>query len=84
MSDGPGRKPTVSDDEILDVFRNSSDPVLTASEIAEGLPVGRRAVFKRLRDLADQGVLESKETGSGGRVWWLPGHTETPTDRRRD
>ncbi|PSP32698.1 hypothetical protein BRC64_05735 [Halobacteriales archaeon QH_10_67_22] len=77
MSDGPGRKPTVSDDEILDVFRDATDPVLTASEVADQFPLGRRAIFKRLRDLADRGVVESKETGSGGRVWWLPGHTTT-------
>lgn len=82
MSDGPGRKPTVSDEEILDLFRKSADPVLTASEIAEEIPLGRRAVFKRLRNLADQGVLESKETGSGGRVWWLPGSTETDSRNR--
>lgn len=83
MSDGPGRKPTVSDEEILDIFRNSSEPVLTASEIADELPLGRRAVFKRLRNLADQNILESKGTGSGGRVWWLPGHTTTPGETRR-
>ena len=77
MSDGPGRKPTVSDDEILAVFRESADPVLTASEVAEDLPIGRRAVHKRLRKLADEGVLHSKDAGSGSRVWWLPGSTST-------
>ena len=77
MSDGPGRKPTVSDDEILAVLRKSSDPVLTATEVAEQLPIGRRAVHKRLRELAEEGVLESKDAGSGSRVWWLPGSTST-------
>lgn len=77
MSDGPGRKPTVSDDEILAVFRNSADPVLTSSEVAEELPVGRRAALKRLRAIEDSGELRSKEAGSGSRVWWLPGHTST-------
>lgn len=72
MSDGPGRKPTVSDDEILDVFRNSSDPVLTASEVADELSLSRRGAFKRLRDLAERGVLESKQVGSSSKVWWYP------------
>ena len=80
MSDGPGRKPTATDDEILEVFRQSADPVLTASEVAQSLPIGRRATLKRLQNLFDEGELESKETGSGSRVWWLPGHTRTSRD----
>lgn len=72
MSDGPGRKPTVSDDEILDVFRNSSDPVLTASEVAEELSLSRRGAYKRLRNLAEQDILESKQVGSSSKVWWFP------------
>lgn len=80
MSDGPGRKPTATDDEILDVFRESADPVLTASEVAQSLPIERRATLKRLQNLFDEGVLKSKETGSGSRVWWLPGHTKTGSE----
>jgi len=82
MSDGPGRKPTVEDDEILNVFRTSADPVLTATELSEQLPLGRRGVLKRLRALEKEGTLRSKEVGSGSRVWWYPGHTETQTGRR--
>lgn len=82
MSDGPGRKPTVEDDEILEVFRNSVDPVLTATEVAEELPVGRRGTLKRLRALEEQQILKSKEVGSGSRVWWCPGHTDTDTNRQ--
>jgi DNA-binding Lrp family transcriptional regulator len=77
MSDGPGRKPTVEDDEILDVFRSAADPILTATEVAEQLPMGRRGALKRLNNLEDRGVLKSKEVGSGSRVWWLPGYTDT-------
>ena len=77
MSEGPGRKPTVDDEEILDVFRKQSDPVLTATEVSEQLPLGRRGTLKRLRDLEDRNILKSKEVGSGSRVWWFPGHTST-------
>ncbi len=76
-SDGPGRKPTVSDEEILAVFVNAEDPVLMADEVAKSLPIGRRAVYNRLRSLEEQGILESKKTGARSTVWWYPGHTET-------
>ena len=72
-----GRKPRVSDEEILDVFRNSPDPVLIASEIAEHVDITRRAVNYRLRSLEDEGVLCSKPVGGRSTVWWFPGHTET-------
>lgn len=76
-SDGPGRKPTVSDEEILTVFVNAEDPVLMADEVAESLPIGRRAVYNRLRSLEDQGVLQSKKAGARSTVWWYPGETNT-------
>ena len=76
-SDGPGRKPTVSDEEILAVFEKADDPVLMADEVAESLPIGRRAVYNRLRSLEEQGVIQSKKTGARSTVWWYPGYTVT-------
>jgi predicted ArsR family transcriptional regulator len=77
MSDGPGRKPTVSDGEILDIFRNSSDPILTAPEIAEHISISRRGILDRLKTLEADGTLESKKVGGRRTVWWYPGHTST-------
>lgn len=77
MSDGPGRKPTITDEEILEVFRNSPDPVLTASEVADQLPVERRGVLDRLKNLEDEGVLQAKKVGGRSKVWWYPGYTST-------
>lgn len=68
---GPGRKPTVSDDEILDVFRRASDPVLTTAEVAEEVDLGRRGAFDRLSRLAKENKLEMKKVGKSGAVWWL-------------
>ena len=68
---GPGRPPRVSDDEILAVFRESQDPVLIASEVAAELPIGRRGVYKRLEQLAEDDKLERKKIGGRGTVWWL-------------
>lgn len=74
---GPGRKPTVSDDEILDIFRQSSDPVLTTGEVAEKLDIGHRGTYDRLQKLANGGTLEMKKVGDSGAVWWDPKHTTT-------
>ncbi|RLM94379.1 hypothetical protein [Haloarcula sp. Atlit-7R] len=68
-----GRPPRVSDNEILAVFRESQDPVLIASEVAAELPIGRRGVYKRLEQLADEGELGRKKIGGRGTVWWLAG-----------
>lgn len=69
-SDG-GRKPRVADDEILDLFRNTGDPVLSTREVADELPIKRRGTLNRLQSLADAGVLDSKEIGGRNTVWWL-------------
>ncbi len=69
---GPGRKPTVSDDEILDAFRQASDPVLTTSEVADEIGLGHRGTFDRLTQLADDDTLEIKKVGETAAVWWYP------------
>ncbi len=71
-----GRPPEVSDEEILDVFRESSDPFLIASEAADELPIGRRGVYKRLEKLAEKGELGKKAIGGRGTGWWLTEHDE--------
>ncbi|WP_092932664.1 FaeA/PapI family transcriptional regulator [Natrinema hispanicum] len=77
MDDGPGRKPTITDDDILDVFRSASDPVLTTSEVASHFDITHRGVRDRLAKLEQEGVLECKKVGARGMVWWYPGHTST-------
>ena len=74
-----GPKPRVSDEEILQLFRQSADPVLTASEIAAQLPIKRRSVYDRLVQLEEKDNLESKKVGGRTTVWWLSGHTSTST-----
>lgn len=66
----PGRNPEDTDEEILDVFRNSEDPVLTAGEVAEHLSIGRRATHNRLVALQERGVLKRKDIGPRT-VWWI-------------
>jgi DNA-binding IclR family transcriptional regulator len=73
MSDGskPGRKPRVTDEEILQLFRDTDDPVLSTAEVAEQLPIKRSATYKRLAALRDEGKLNGKEIGGRNNVWWF-------------
>ncbi|ATW88787.1 hypothetical protein halTADL_2039 [Halohasta litchfieldiae] len=81
MHDGPGRPPEVTDEEILDTFKDSNDPILTASEVANQLTVGRRGILTRLENLEQRGYLRSKKVGGRSTAWWYPGYTSTqPVD----
>jgi DNA-binding Lrp family transcriptional regulator len=69
----PGPKPSVTDEEILKVFRETNDPVLSTAEVAEQIPLERRSVLNRLTSLRDEGRLESKTIGGRNSIWWLAG-----------
>jgi len=45
-----GRKPRVTDEDLLDVFRSTSDPVLSTAEVADAVPIKRRGTLNRLQD----------------------------------
>lgn len=66
-----GRKPRVTDEDLLDVFRSTADPVLSTAEVAEQVPIKRRGTLNRLQGLEEDGVLESKQIGGRNTVWWL-------------
>jgi DNA-binding IclR family transcriptional regulator len=70
----PGRKPRVSDDEILQQFRETDDPVLSTAEVTEQLSIKRSATYKRLSALRDEGQLTGKDIGGRNTVWWIPGN----------
>lgn len=67
------------DENILGVFESTVDPVLTTSEVAEELPIGKRATLNRLEDLVERGEIESKDVGVG-RVWWRAEPAVSPVD----
>jgi len=66
-----GRNPRVTDDDLLDVFKDAADPVLSTAEVADAVPIKRRGTLNRLRTLEDAGDLESKQIGGRNTVWWL-------------
>jgi len=77
MGEGPGRPPEITDEEILEVFKSSGEPVLTATEVAEELSVGRRGILSRLENLEKDNQVKSKSVGARSTVWWAPGYTST-------
>lgn len=93
MSDPPqsqgGRAPRVSDADLLAVFDDTDDPVLSTGEVADCIPIQRRGTLDRLRDLEEQGYIASKSIGGRNTVWWpvddapdpdadRPGNTRDP------
>jgi hypothetical protein len=65
-----GRKPRVTDDDLLSVFGDTDDPVLSTAEVADRLPIKRRGTLDRLRRLEDAGDVASKPIGGRNTVWW--------------
>ena len=78
-----GRKPRVTDEDLLDVFRSTRDPVLSTAEVADAVPIKRRGTLNRLQALEEDGELESKQIGGRNTVWWLVDERGvSDTDRR--
>jgi hypothetical protein len=77
-----GRKPRVTDEDILDVFRATPDPVLSTAEVAEAVPIKRRGTLNRLQSLQEDGELESKQIGGRNTVWWFVGGERITPDER--
>jgi CTP-dependent riboflavin kinase len=65
-----GRKRIVSDWEILKIFIESSDPVMSAKEVSEKIAIGRQGTYQRLEELEDLNHVKSKKIGAG-RAWWI-------------
>lgn len=82
--DGGGRyASSVTDADILKILERTSTPVMTATEIADELPIGRSAVRKRLVDLHEQGVVQRKSVGARSVVWWIVDEDEETPDFNR-
>lgn len=77
-----GRKPRVTDEDLLDVFRETSDPVLSTAEVADALPIKRRGTLNRLRALEAEGELDSKQIGGRNTVWWSTSSSTVDEGRR--
>lgn len=75
--------PSVSDKDILTAIDHAPGPVATAAELADVLPIGRRAIRERLLDLNEHGEVARKTVGARSVVWWrtTDSDEETPDFR---
>lgn len=72
--------PSVSDEDILTAIDQVRGPVATAAELADILPIGRRAVRERLLDLRNRGEVARKTVGARSVVWWRSNEDVNPGD----
>jgi predicted ArsR family transcriptional regulator len=70
----PGPAPSITPEDVLDVFAARDDPTepLTAPEIADTLGCSRSTALNKLRQLDERGDVLSKKVGGRSRVWWVP------------
>lgn len=67
----PGRKPEVSDVEILREFMLTAEPFLHPTELVGEFGIeSRQGIYNRFVELEDEGFLDSKKT-AGTRNWWI-------------
>jgi|AntDeeMetagen681_2_1112603.scaffolds.fasta_scaffold18223_1 predicted transcriptional regulator len=70
MSSKPGPDREATDERILKAIRDAYAPAVGTSDIAEELDVSRQAVDRHLRNLAEEGDVNTSKIGQV-RVWWL-------------
>ncbi|PSQ31613.1 hypothetical protein BRD16_01490 [Halobacteriales archaeon SW_6_65_46] len=86
---------TITDQQLLKVFDYEDDPVLTTTEVTEGLgrfgvDVTTEAVRRRLDRLAEEGAVSKKQFGARAVGWWaevaptLSAETAARVTERRD
>jgi DNA-binding transcriptional ArsR family regulator len=61
----------MTDAEILDWIRSHPDPVVSTSEVAEGIGMSRRGMGKRLKALRKDGKVSRKRIGRHD-AWYVP------------
>lgn len=72
-----------TDEEILSHFSQAARPFQTAQSVAEQFDVDRSQAYRRLQQLADEGVLEKAKVGGRAVVWWIS-ETDEPTGKPHD
>jgi CTP-dependent riboflavin kinase len=65
-----GRSPETTDREILEIFCQSGEPVLSTREISSALSYSQPGTYRRLKSLNEEGLIESKMIGDS-KAWWL-------------
>jgi DNA-binding MarR family transcriptional regulator len=68
MTSGPYRKATT--EAVLTAIRSHYAPAVGTADIADDVGVARQTVDNRLRELWDNGLVDSMKVGRS-RIWWL-------------
>jgi len=82
---GPsGSAPDVTREDALGVFSGLAEPhtPLTTGDVASTLECSEQAAERRLRALADDGAVRTRQVGDGLRVWWQPADADLTTSHR--
>ncbi|OIB56341.1 ATP-binding protein [Natrialba sp. SSL1] len=67
---------------ISRLFEQIGTEPLTAAEVATKAECSQQTAREKLTALVDRGYLQTKEVGSGERVWWSPGREREREDER--
>ncbi len=62
---------SVSYEEIVQLFRESEYPVLTASDLEEEFGFSRQAANYRLQQMVERGTVVKRKVGGAAAVYWL-------------
>lgn len=70
MAPKPGPDREATDERILKAIRDAYPPAVGTSDIAEEIGVSRQTVDRHLRDLVEEGYVNTSKIGRV-RAWWL-------------
>lgn len=60
----------VTEQDILKIFDATDEPFLTTAEVADELPVSKDAIYRRLEQMREKGLVGKKKTGARAVGWW--------------
>jgi len=72
------RPRTFMNEEIVQKMESHPRPFVTATELAEEFDVTNSQMGTRLRELEEDGQIESKSVGARAKVYWLAGRVWRP------
>lgn len=73
-----------ADEEILAYFSQAERPFQTANTVAEQFGFDRSQAYRRLQQLADEGVLEKTKVGGRAVVWWISDDGDLSIEKPHD
>lgn len=66
-----GQQRKLTTDDVLNAMREREHEPVTAREIGRKFGVSHPTAAKRLKELVDEGLVETKKVGGRSRVYWL-------------